>query len=216
MVNYSNGKIYKIQHISGEGQVYVGSTTKQYLSQRMDTHRSDYKKWKNGKARLVTSYNIFETYGIDNCLITLLESVNANSKDELLVREAYWIKQLDCVNKVIPNRTDKEYYEDHKQEIAEYKKQYQQDNKEDISQNKKQYYLHNKQDISQKHKKYNQDHKEEIAEKAKQYYEKNKQNKLEKAKQTYICITCNTPITLNGKSQHEKTKKHLNNVDSSK
>ena len=41
MVNYSNGKVYKIEPISGgeEGDVYIGSTTKRYLSQRMNTHR---------------------------------------------------------------------------------------------------------------------------------------------------------------------------------
>jgi len=171
MVNYSNGKIYKIQHISGEGQVYVGSTTKQYLSQRIDTHRSCYKRWKDGKHNFVTIYNLFEMHDIENCEIILLESVNANSKDELLARESYWIKQLDCVNKYIPNRTDKEYRQDNKEKIAEYKKKYQQDNKEKIA---------------------------------------------EQHNQPYLCITCNTTITLNGKSQHNKTKKHMNNVDSSK
>ena len=42
MINYSNGKIYKIEPINGEdGDVYVGSTTKEYLSQWMATHRNN-------------------------------------------------------------------------------------------------------------------------------------------------------------------------------
>ena len=51
MVNYSNGKIYKIEPICehNEDDIYIGSTTKQYLSQRMDKHRSDYKRWQQGK-----------------------------------------------------------------------------------------------------------------------------------------------------------------------
>ena len=51
MVNYNNGKIYKIEPIvdHDEGDIYIGSTTKHYLSQRMDKHRGNYKSWKNGK-----------------------------------------------------------------------------------------------------------------------------------------------------------------------
>jgi hypothetical protein len=231
MVNYSNGKIYKIQHKSGEGQVYVGSTTKQYLSQRMDTHRNDYKQWKNGKIGLITSFNIFETYGIENCLITLLESVNANSKDELLAREAYWIKQLNCVNKFIPNRTRQEYYNDHKEKIVENKKQYYEKNKEKIAEHQKQYRQDNKEEILEKAKQYYDDHKEKLLENKKQYYEDNKEkivethkkyqqdNKekiAEKARQTYICIACNTTLVLKCKLRHEKSKKHMINVDFSK
>ena len=70
MVNYENGKIYKIESYLGD-KIYIGSTSKQYLSQRMDTHRSNYKKWKKGKASSITSFQIFEKYGIENCSIVL-------------------------------------------------------------------------------------------------------------------------------------------------
>ena len=41
MVNYNNGKIYKIEPLNGEeGDIYIGSTTKEYLSQRMDSRGS--------------------------------------------------------------------------------------------------------------------------------------------------------------------------------
>jgi len=45
MVNYGNGKIYKIEPIVGheEGDVYIGSTTNKYLSKRMGVHISKYK-----------------------------------------------------------------------------------------------------------------------------------------------------------------------------
>ena len=58
MVNYENGKIYKIESHSGD-MIYIGSTTKKYLSQRMDTHRTDFKCWKNGKHHFITSFTIF-------------------------------------------------------------------------------------------------------------------------------------------------------------
>ena len=120
MVNYNNGKIYKIAPVSGgeEGDIYVGSTTKQYLSQRMDSHRCQYKQYKLGKHHKTTSFDLFDKYGLDNCQITLIESVDANSRDELIARERYYIQSQDCVNKNIAGRTHKEYYQDNKEIIA--------------------------------------------------------------------------------------------------
>ena len=66
MVNYSNTKIYKIWSHQGE-MIYVGSTTKEYLSQRMDTHRGNYTKWKKEGKGYVSSFKIFDEYGIENC-----------------------------------------------------------------------------------------------------------------------------------------------------
>lgn len=104
MVNYSNGKVYKIEPICDhdEGEVYIGSTTKQYLSQRMDKHRSNYKQWLRGKATNIKSYLLFEKYDVENCRIVLLESVYAKTKDELASREAHYIQNIKCVNKRIP------------------------------------------------------------------------------------------------------------------
>ena len=106
MVNYSNSKIYKIEPIveHEEGEIYVGSTTKQYLSQRMDKHRNDYKRWRDGKTNKLTVFDLFDKYGIDNCKIYLLESVIAISKDELLAKEGYYIRTLKCVNRCIVGR----------------------------------------------------------------------------------------------------------------
>ena len=50
MVNYRNSKVYKIWSTQGEN-IYIGSTTKQYLCQRMDKHRSNYKAFQNGTSR---------------------------------------------------------------------------------------------------------------------------------------------------------------------
>lgn len=128
MVNYGNGKIYKIEPIVDfeEGYIYIGSTTKEYLSQRFDTHRSEYKRFQSGKCKLVKVYEIFDKYGVENCKIILLENVvNCNSRDELLAREAHYIRNLDCVNKNIPGRSTYQYYEDNKEKY----KQYYQDNK---------------------------------------------------------------------------------------
>jgi hypothetical protein len=132
MVNYSNGKIYKIEPIVEhlEGDIYIGSTTKKYLSQRMDNHRNDYKRWKDGKTNKITVFDLFDKYGIDNCKIYLLESVNANSKDEILAREGHYIRTLKCVNKCIVGRTEKEYYNDNKTNILKQRKDYYNNNRQ--------------------------------------------------------------------------------------
>ena len=131
MVNYSNSKIYKIEPICDhdEGDIYIGSTTKKYLSQRLEFHRRDYKNYKSGMIKYkLTSFTLFDKYGIDNCDIILLEFVNATCKEELHRIEAHYIKSVRCVNKMVPLRTKKEYKEDNKELIKETSKKYYQDN----------------------------------------------------------------------------------------
>ena len=149
MVNYSFAKIYKIEPITGgeEGDVYVGSTAAPLLSIRMSHHRSTYKRWQNGKGCKLTSYILFEKYGVDNCHIVLLESVNANNKDELFARERYWIQSLRCVNKNISGRTSHEWRDANKDDRNIKGKLYYQEHSEAIRIRNKHYYLDNKEHI---------------------------------------------------------------------
>jgi adenylate kinase family enzyme len=135
MVNYNNGKIYKIEPIVDheEDEIYIGSTTKQYLSQRMDSHRNDYRFVQSGKRTSKCSACIlFDKYKIENCQIVLLETVQANSKDELLARERFYIQQMKCINKIVPGRTDKEYRKDNEENIKAKHKEYREKNKKKI------------------------------------------------------------------------------------
>ncbi len=116
MVNYNNGKIYKIEDLAGE-MCYIGSTTKDYLSKRMVQHRSLYKRWKDGKCvSNIRVFKMFEKYGLDQPFFC-----------ELLKREAHYIRTLECVNKNQPIRTKEErteqqrqYRDGHKNEIKKY------------------------------------------------------------------------------------------------
>jgi predicted GIY-YIG superfamily endonuclease len=120
MVNYSNGKIYKIEPINGDNMIYIGSTTKEYLSQRMDTHRRGYKFWKDGKVNKVMSNEMFDKYGIENCQILLKENFSCETKDQLTAREAFYQRTIECINKRIEGRTKQEhstYYYNSKKEI---------------------------------------------------------------------------------------------------
>ena len=198
MVNYSNGKIYKIEPIvdHDEGEIYIGSTTKQYLSQRMDKHRSSYKQWKNNKHGKVQVFEIFDKYSVEGCQIVLIETVNAESKDELLAREKHYIKSFKCVNKCIPGRTRKEYYQDNYDIIKEKKIVYKENNKEKIK---------------IQHQEYRNTHKEEIKLRDKKYRELN----LEKIKEKTVC-QCGGLYTYSVKSRHLKTIKHQNYLKSQK
>ena len=98
MVNYNEGKIYKIENMNGD-KCYIGSTTKKYLSQRMQFHRSDYNKWLKGNKGKCMVYEIFDEFGIDNCRIVLLEACPCDSKDALIAREVNYMKSIPCVNK---------------------------------------------------------------------------------------------------------------------
>ena len=63
MTDYSKTKIYKIESTLGD-KVYVGSTCKQYLSQRFQQHKHNYKYWKDGKYNKTTSFDLFDLYVI--------------------------------------------------------------------------------------------------------------------------------------------------------
>ena len=141
MVNYQLGKIYKIV---GDGKVYIGSTCEKLLSKRLGGHVADYKRFLNGKREYISSYEVLKN---NNYYIELLESCSCNTKDELHVRERFWIEQLDCINKRVPSRTYEEslqyskiYYEKNADKILEYREK----NKEIISEYQKIYREKNK------------------------------------------------------------------------
>jgi len=193
MVNYTNSKVYKIWSRKGD-KIYVGSTTKQYLSQRMDNHRTGYKSWKDGKCRLITSFQLFDEYGLENCFIELLEAKECKSKDELRQLEGKYIRELECVNIKISGRTKKENYEQNKEQILKQCKEYRDKNKEKISVQKKQR---------------DQDNKEKILRYQKQYRDTNKV----KLNETQNC-ECGGKYTHGHKSRHLRTMIHCQFIES--
>lgn len=107
--DYSKGKIYKIVVDTEEEYApYIGSTTKEYLSQRMVFHRQAYQQWKNGKNHYRSSFVLFERFGVDKCQIILIENYTCSSKDELESRERYWYDEIKNCNKTKPRLTTEE------------------------------------------------------------------------------------------------------------
>jgi hypothetical protein len=169
-MDYKNGRIYKLTDVNYT-KCYIGSTT-QPLCKRFYHHKAGFKSWKNGIGRKSTSYDIFEEFGVENCFIELIESFPCSSKEELIKREGYFIKNTTCVNKIIMGRTPDQYRVDCKEKIKEYRdankdkmkeyrdankdkmKEYRQDNKDKIKLQKKIYNDSNKEKIKLYKKKY--------------------------------------------------------------
>jgi hypothetical protein len=87
MNKYSNGKIYQIESNVGN-KIYIGSTVKKLLCDRMSGHRYDYKRWKDGnKQRIYKSFEMFDEYGLENCKIVLIENYPCNNKKMNSTRE---------------------------------------------------------------------------------------------------------------------------------
>ena len=62
----------------------------------------------NSKIRIIshtTSYILFEEYGVENCIIELIETKSCKDKDELRKLEGHYIRSLKCVNEYVLGRT---------------------------------------------------------------------------------------------------------------
>lgn len=94
---YANGKIYKI-YVPGSNTCYIGSSCNK-LSKRMATHRSHYKAYLAGTFKTkLTSYEILQHAG---AIIELIEDYPCERKEQLDMREGYFIRNMICVNKQV-------------------------------------------------------------------------------------------------------------------
>jgi len=110
------GKIYMIYSDNGP-LVYIGSMYhSKYISNRMGSHRCKYRLYLQGKYTYITSFKLFDTYGLENTKVKLVENFSCKTKKELLEREGYWIRYYqnlgNCVNKVISGRNRSDYFKE--------------------------------------------------------------------------------------------------------
>jgi hypothetical protein len=106
MVNYNQTKVYRIfptiPHDTAD--VYIGSTTKRYLCDRMAHHVWSYKNRESRKEQSTTAWKIFDRYGVENCKIELIEACVCETADDKTEREAHYIMTTPCVNRNMPGR----------------------------------------------------------------------------------------------------------------
>ena len=177
---FQDGKIYRVCDV-GYTKFYYGSTV-QALAMRMGGHRSDYKRYKAGKANKSTVYDLFDEFGHENCKIELVEPYPCDCRDVLLKREGYYIEHNECLNKIVVGRTTQEQ-----------KRLYRANNRDKLIQINREYYRQNK---------------EECVRKRKEHYERNKEEVLAKAKVKTTCAVCGSCFRKSDISEHKRTLKH--------
>jgi len=149
MVNYANGKIYKIVN-NIDDEIYVGSTCNP-LYKRKGGHKS------NGINKYSQQFNYkhWNRIGWDNIDIVLIENYPCASKDELHRRERYWIENLKpSLNKRVPTRTMNEYYYDNRYTKLEYAKEQRKINTEYNKEYHKIYQTENKEKLQNDRQEY--------------------------------------------------------------
>jgi hypothetical protein len=134
MTNYNLGKIYKIERISDNMLIYVGSTCEPSLCRRLDKHKRKAILYPNRKVYKSVSDND----GWENHQILLIKQYSCNSRDELHSEEARFIRCLKPLTNIqIPMRTQKEYRTDNEDRIKEMLMNYRIHNVEKIKENNK-------------------------------------------------------------------------------
>ena len=198
MSKYQKSIIYKI-YDNTNGNVYYGSTYN-LLRVRIKGHRDDAKiDTKNCASKQIILNG--------NYSYSMVEPYPCNSKQELHTRERYWIENFDCVNKIVPGRTRKEYYQDNKEQIKEYSGEHYTKNKEEISKKRAEFYTKNKEKLCNKSAEDYTKNKDKILEKRAEYHAKHKEEIKEKNAIKIVC-ECGSEITHGVMARHRKTAKH--------
>jgi hypothetical protein len=199
MPNYKNTVIYKIKHNKDydDINIYVGSTTN--FRVRKNKHKSSCNNENTKDYNYPIYQYIRDKGGWDKFVMIPIEEYPCNSKNEKEIKERYYIDLLKPkLNKQLPTRTNKEWYEDNKEQICEKKKEFYENNKEKIIEKEK-----------KRGKEYYQNNKEKISEKRKEWYEDNKDQIIEKRKEKVEC-QCGSIVRKFGIKEHQKSQKHKN------
>ena len=134
---YNNGKIYTIRHKNDDSLIYVGSTI-QPLYKRWFEHKS---RSKNEEKQILPLYKKFNETDINDWYIELHEDCPCQRKEELNKREGEIIREIGTLNKNIAGRTEKEHYQDNREDILKKNrvkdKKYYENNKDEIQKRRK-------------------------------------------------------------------------------
>jgi len=211
--DYANSRIYRIV-CNVTGKQYFGSTT-QSLAKRLSIHKNKFKQWQKGKLKyIITSFEVLEGGNYDIVLVEELPDIK--NVEQLRARERYHIEANECVNKVIPTRTMKEYREDHKEETRAYGAKYRAEHKDERAK----YRAEHKEEMAkyrEDHKeetrayrvKYRAEHKKELNAYTRKYHADHKEELVAKKAAKVICEHCGSEVRRSDMARHQRTKKCL-------
>jgi hypothetical protein len=166
MKKFSKGKIYKIV-CNLTKKIYIGSTCESTLARRLAKHVSYINFYiKNNKTIHLSSYDIIKG---GDYYIELIELFPCNSKDELFVREKYYIDLINCINKNKPISTLEEkkeysinYTKQNKNKIKEYSINYRKKNEDILKKKNNEWIKNNKKKLKEYQKIYRDKNKDAI------------------------------------------------------
>lgn len=182
MNKYNNSKIYKITSNVEPCFYYIGSTTSD-LNVRLRKHK--YGATQNATSKKNTYFD-----GIGwNVNITLLQEINVNTLKELLIIENGYIDA--CINDELCLNTNNAVMNAENRKIKN-------------AENGKRHYVNHQEEMKQKHNEYYANNKDKKA----QQYQENKDIINEHRRSKMTCI-CGAIISIGNKSNHEKSKSHI-------
>jgi len=170
--------------------MYIGSTCEPTLARRLAEHASSYKRWKEGKRRGCSSFQLIESGQYE---ITLIELCPCGSKDELTARERFHIESNNCVNKTIPGRTVQEWRKDNVDKEKAITKRYREKHREDLQEISRQWRKDNPEKMKEANKKYQQDNRDKLNAYNRAYYAKKKSKSQTSSQSTHTDLSA-TPV----------------------
>jgi len=185
MSKYKDGKIYKVV-CDETNLVYYGSTI-QPLYKRFWQHKQ--KGAKNGCM----------TMKMTNPKIFLVEKFPCNDREELLMRERYYMEKNECCNKFKSIRTKEE------KQVQMNKCRYNYNNSENGKKKKKEWAENNKEKLREKQ------NERRLINGRQAEYEKRKEKRRQEI--PTICV-CGSSYKKHHKARHEKSNKHINFINS--
>lgn len=226
VITFEKGYVYKIIH-NQSNICYIGSTFN--IKIRWQGHKDSFKKFiDKTSTKNCIIYKYFEEFGINNFKMILIKEYEVCDRKHLQMYEQLWMNKLKCINKNKSfqplneerNRQYNEYmsthrkmyYENNKERIIERVNNYYNNNKNAINEKRRNNYNDNKDKIQKQNKIYRDKNKEKLNEKGKKYYELNKEE-INKRLNEKITCECGSIIKKKCKSNHLKSKKHLDFVN---
>ena len=196
-IDYSKTMFYRLVCKDLEvSDFYIGHTTD--FKSRKNKHRKNCKNPNNPNFNAYLYRVIRENCDIENWDMVLIETLKCENRLEALKRERELIEQMKpTLNQLRPYRTEEELIE-HRIRQNERKRQDRKENPEKYREIDRVKYLNRR---------------ERVLQRASEYYQENK-DRINKHEKEHITCECGAVITRAGKSQHVKTKKHQDYMNS--
>ena len=231
MPDYSNAVIYKITQRDGKGEFYIGSTCD--LKNRVRQHKCECTLETSRDYHRHLYEHIRANGNWINWEVQILEDFACESKEELEIRERYWIeKERPSLNENRPARAvlaggkkeaerqwrkenadrmreyQRQYNLENADRIREYKRQWQEENADRLREKAKQWRKENADRIREKKRQYREENREAVRERKARYYQEHKEQITEKLRQPITC-ECGKVIQRTELARHRRTKYHL-------